>query len=628
MVERAEEPEVEAAEALEPTSAAAVALALGRAGKGDKGFDEEARGFLQRQSRLIDLQTEHLHEQRELMLSRLRLGRWKDRASLALQAMTAIVGLAVVVAIAVMAWRAHDDHSLVVEPFSTPPDLAQQGLGGQAFASLLLDRLADMDAKAQAVRAAGSYANSWREDAKVEIPETGVSIGELDRFLRGALGDETRVSGEVFRRAGQVVVSVRASGQPSVSVAGADADLDGIVQRTAEAVYGQTQPYRYSKFLEYQGRTAEARAVAQRLADSLASGPERAWAYAQLANLLPAPGDIAGGVEAGRRAVALNPRLVIGWMNVASNESDLGHDGDAVRDLDHGLAAFAQAAEDVSPEALVTMRPRLQGLRGDLAGDYGGAAAAWQGLYSAPDFQGTHRYALALASAALSKGHDTQGARATLLRGLVTRDTDLLAYMPTTSIPEPVFPEYELAAAAGDWPQAMTLLDQDYAALSKAGEFADITRTNFLDPRRALTLARLGRVAEAQATIQGTPIDCYRCLRVRAQVAAAGGDVPGASRWFARALAQSPNLPQAETEWAEVLLAHGNVDGAVAKLASAHAKNPWFADPLELWGEALMKKSDYAGAAAKFAEADKSAPHWTLNQRLWRQALAKAQSHG
>ena len=88
MAERPEEPEAATEQALDQASPAAVSLALGRTSKSSKVLDADASAFLRKQTRLIDLQTEHLHEQRELQTSLLRLGRWKGRVTLGLQAPT------------------------------------------------------------------------------------------------------------------------------------------------------------------------------------------------------------------------------------------------------------------------------------------------------------------------------------------------------------------------------------------------------------------------------------------------------------------------------------------------------------------------------------------------------------
>src|SRR5581483_4832414 len=102
-----------------------------------------------------------------------------------------IVGAAVVIGLGVMVWQAHQDHGLVVEAFSVPPDLAARGLTGEVVATQLLDQLSDMQGKTGSPRPARSYQNNWGDDLKVEIPDTGVSLGELNRWLRQWLGSQT-----------------------------------------------------------------------------------------------------------------------------------------------------------------------------------------------------------------------------------------------------------------------------------------------------------------------------------------------------------------------------------------------------------------------------------------------------
>ena len=135
MSEELEEVEGPADSGAADTGSAALSLALGRTGKSDKALDEDARAFLKKQGRLIDLQTEHLHEQREIVLSRLRWGRFSDRMKALLQVMTACVGLLVVAGVGWMAWSASQDRGLVIEPFSAPPDLAAKRRYGAVMPS-------------------------------------------------------------------------------------------------------------------------------------------------------------------------------------------------------------------------------------------------------------------------------------------------------------------------------------------------------------------------------------------------------------------------------------------------------------------------------------------------------------
>jgi len=294
---------------VQPTGAAAV-LALGlRKGRGLPKPDPMLDAFLLEQTDLIRIQKEHLHEQRRVILSRLRLGRWKDRITLALQAMTAAVGLAAAAAVAVMAWQAHEDHGVVIEAFSAPPDFAQRGMTGQVLASQLLDRLSDLQARTVTARPASTYANDWGGDIKVEIPETGVSIGELNRYLREWLGSETRITGEVVRTAPGIAVTVRAGETSGQRFEGPEADIDGLVAKAAEAVYARTQPYRYAVYLGSNGRRDEASALFARLAKS--GAPEdRPWAYAGWASILQAQGRHYDAIRLAHASMALNRWLV------------------------------------------------------------------------------------------------------------------------------------------------------------------------------------------------------------------------------------------------------------------------------------------------------------------------------
>src|SRR5215469_3033740 len=89
------EPEV-AAGSISPSAAMAIGMRKGRAGdRPDPKFD----AFLDRQTRLLDLQTEHLHEQHDLVISRLRWGRFSDRLKALLQALTVLAGLVVAVGV-------------------------------------------------------------------------------------------------------------------------------------------------------------------------------------------------------------------------------------------------------------------------------------------------------------------------------------------------------------------------------------------------------------------------------------------------------------------------------------------------------------------------------------------------
>jgi tetratricopeptide (TPR) repeat protein len=602
MAERMEEPEAEAspggAVAADGGVATGIALALGEARPGAQ-LPPEAAEFLKRQSRLVGLQMEHLHEQRELVLSRLRWGRFSDRVKAALQVMTAVIGLAVAVAIGAMAWNAHADHGVRIEAFSVPPELAQKGLTGQVVASQLLDKLADMQAKTVTNRPASSYADDWGGDIKVEIPETGVSIGELNRYLRDWLGSETRISGEVVRTAKGLAVTARAGAKPGATFEGPDADLDKLMQQAAEAVYDQTQPYRYAAFLSSSNRNADAATAYQRLTRSGAS-EDRAWAYAGLAFALIKDNKYLEAIDAGRNAVAIDDRQQQGWGALGTAYGSLGR-------LEEALQASHRITENLKAG-------RTRGVAGNLADAMRTAAGIEALVRSDPQAaaalltqdtyvaEGAAGNIPGMRAQALAGDHDVTGARRA---AAAAGASDLGEILQGGDL-----------AMLDEWRAAAAVRDRLRA---KQGSSFALSPSNVAGAAGSYALA--GRMAEAEALLSNTPPDCNPCLVNRGLVASLKHDWPAADRWFAEAARQAPSFPNAHTEWGRALLEKGDLDGAIAKFAAAHQITPHFADPIELWGEALMRKGDHAGAGAKFAEADQYAPKWGRNHMRWGEAL-------
>ena len=117
-------------------------------------------------------------------------------------------------------------------------------------ASRVLDRLTLLQSQTSTARPAKSYANAWGEHGiKLEIPETGMSLSELDQWLRERLGNDTHVTGEIVRTATGVTITARSGDDGAETVSGPDTDTDAMVGKLAEAIYRLTQPYRYGAYL-------------------------------------------------------------------------------------------------------------------------------------------------------------------------------------------------------------------------------------------------------------------------------------------------------------------------------------------------------------------------------------------
>src|SRR5476649_1551969 len=174
-------------------------------------------------------QRHHLHEQ----LKQLHLGIFEKWLGVLLRLATLCIGIAAATGVGLMVWQAAHSNGLIIEPFNVPPDLAARGMTGEVIAAKVLDELVSLQGQTNSGRPAKSYANSWGEHGiKLEIPETGISLNELDNWLRQKLGHDMRLSGEVVRSDDGITLTAR-SDSGAVSVSGAEKDLNALTAKLA-----------------------------------------------------------------------------------------------------------------------------------------------------------------------------------------------------------------------------------------------------------------------------------------------------------------------------------------------------------------------------------------------------------
>ena len=164
-----------------------------------------------------------------------------------------------------MVGDAMDDHGLVIESFSAPPDLAARGLTGQVLAQDVLGRVAAIRriANNNSITVTDDVRTEGAESLKVEIPETGVSLGDVESWLHRKLGHAKRLAGEVSQDgAGDVAVELHLSGAGPIIVQGPAASLDGLVQQASEKAFAAFDPTNYVLYLLGSGRDDDALAAA------------------------------------------------------------------------------------------------------------------------------------------------------------------------------------------------------------------------------------------------------------------------------------------------------------------------------------------------------------------------------
>ncbi len=605
----------EGAEEAEPafdTAAAGIAVALDEA-RSEPSLRGEVAGFLAAQRSLILMQKHHLKTQ----FTQLRLRTIGDAAKLALQVLSLAAALGVMAAFGLMVHDAMAARGMVVAGFSAPPSLAARGLTGEVLAADLTNRISDV------ARVTNAYSLTQSQDAraesadsvKLEIPETGVSLNEVARFLRHRLGRETRISGDLIDQGdGSAAIRVHVAGADPIEVRGKLADLDQLMQQAAEKAFSAFDPDNFIVYLTVRGRGDEAFAASAALAATARSNYRLADAYSLWAE---ADGDRRRALTRIAVASRLRPQIMFAWMEGSKANLDLGHDEQAVEFVRRLLQL---RIEDQAPQdragfssVMASGRNRLAYLMADYAHLERDSAAMHL----------TVAQALALGATAKGALHDGAGS---------ARDLALARASAGSSPRDLLKAQWFAASAALDWPAALAaaegLMADDQSSRATVTQIQargfvvaqEMTRDR---PWLALAQAMNGRLADAQATIASTPLDCYLCVRVRARIAEAGGDRAGADRWFAEAIRQGPSLAFAHLEWAEVKLARGDGDGVVAEAAKACALAPLFADASEVWGEAQLAKGDAAAAVARFQAAAARAPSWGRLHLKWGEALAR-----
>jgi hypothetical protein len=258
--EEAEAAEVEAPGAPAAPEAFAAAVAA-IASRQDPQVALDTSAFLRDQSELLKVQTQHLKDEHALRLAHLRnqiheanIRRLGLRLRVGFQIFLVVVVTVVGIGALIMIRDAIDDHGLVVEAFSVPPDLARDGLTGEVSATRFLDKLQSMQTATTSERPADSYQYNWGSDIKVEIPETGLSLREFSKFLRDRFGHVNHITGEVIRAPTGIAVTARFGDAAPATFTGPESDFDELARKAAEAVYRTSQPYRFAQYLSEHGR--------------------------------------------------------------------------------------------------------------------------------------------------------------------------------------------------------------------------------------------------------------------------------------------------------------------------------------------------------------------------------------
>ena len=318
-----------------PTDAAGNAAAWALLGRASR---EKADAYLDEQTALVRLQTEHLHEQRLLLLSHLKWRRFDDQLKGALQIMLVALSAVVVVAVGTAMWNASRADGLVIDAFSVPPSFAQAGVSGEIVADDMTGKLAAIRRLAMdhSFSTSKDVSKNEKDQIRVEIPDAGISISEALRYLRAWLGNERHATGNIRDLGdGRIALVVSVSGFAPVTVTGKAGDLDRLEGEAAEKAFGEIDPVNIVTYLSSAHRHAEALAAAARYVPLADTQLQRAdsyglWSYTT-AN---ATGDFHLAIARAQAGLAIDPNMAVLHLQLMKFYSDLGWDGATLREAE------------------------------------------------------------------------------------------------------------------------------------------------------------------------------------------------------------------------------------------------------------------------------------------------------
>jgi tetratricopeptide (TPR) repeat protein len=599
--------EAEARESLATADAFASAVAARLAGN-DPGVARKTEEFLIEQTELLKVQKKHLLDEHALRLAHLRnqlneenVRRFGLRLRVGFQLVLTIVALAIAVGATIMIHDAMTSRSVVIDSIEVAPNIAAQAPSGRIVAAGLLDVLTRIQAATRSGAETRALSNAWTNDIEIEVPETGVSVGQVERLLKARFGHDQHIDGDLVQtKGGGFALTVRGTRILPTVFINEERNLDVLLTQAGEYVYGQSEPGLWAAYLSNNNRYDDAIRFAQ-AAYGTTDLSERPYLLNYWANAISGKSGDGAQLETlplYREAVRLKPDYWIGYNNIMYALFGLGDEEGVVR-VGAQLTRIAGGRPGRVPEIFYQNYDQaLWNLPAEHASEIADIEAH-SGIGTTGFASGAESLGVAQIEAQM---HDV--AAATLR-------------LKTTPVDATVAPD--VASAAMD----RALLAEEVGDLKAAAREWDTLTVAYANPTvstsnpqltcfAAPTYERTGQAAKADASLNAvgklTYVDCYR---FRADVLDLRGDWASAAEWYAKAVKLGPSIPSGYYSWGVALAKRGHLDEAAAKLEESSQRGPHWADPLKAWGDVLMQQGHPREALMKYGEALKYAPNWT-----------------
>jgi len=591
----------------------------------------EVANFLQVQAQHVEVQSKHvqtqttlLHDEHHLRLTHLRnqiseetVRRLGIRLRVGFQIFLACVATAIGVFVAFMLHDAVLSRSVVIDAFEIAPNLATQVPSGKIVANGLLDNLSRIQAATRTSALRRSLSNAWTNDIAIEVPETGMSIGQLEQALKVRFGHDQRITGDVMlAENGAFALTVRGTGILAKTFTDESRNLDKLLTQASEYIYGQSQPGLWTNYLTNAGRNDDAIQFAQASYGKVEAS-ERPYVLNSWGNAIAGKGGINGmkdALQLYRETVRLKPDYWGGYNNIIYALWIMGQEEAAVREGE----LMIKMAGGRPGRAQETMYQNYDQLLWDLSAVRSEAIADMEsndGVGIFASLAGSANLQVAQTETLL---HDVESAQLRIKTTPI--DQNNAADVAIGALAKAL-----LAEENGDLQQAALQWDE----FSKQYTHPEVSTSNsFLMCYAAPVYEKVGQSNKADAALTGplraVGIETFTdCLRFKGDVLDLRNDWTGAQAAYAQAIKLAPSIPSGYYSYGMALLKHGDLSHAAEQLQLANQKGPNWADPLKAWGDVLLKQGKKGEALEKYQEALKLAPKWT-QLRQAQNAVAKA----
>ena len=233
---------------------------------GDTGSIAATTDNLRAESELFELnaaiaaeQLRDLRENRDARNDAARAKARADKLRIAINASILIIAAAAVLALVSMAVSAARSRTVIIEAFDAPPALAPYGITGKTAAADVQDAFFLVQRNVRSGVTKRDIANGWTQEIEVEVPKTGLSIGQISRLMKAWLGNDTHVGGTLVQLApDRVALTVRGDNIQAKRFEGSLAELPALATKAAEYVYGEAEPALFTLYLVQSNRYPEA----------------------------------------------------------------------------------------------------------------------------------------------------------------------------------------------------------------------------------------------------------------------------------------------------------------------------------------------------------------------------------